>query len=511
MPKNILLFMTDQQRPDYVGYVLNGRAVMPTLDRIAAHAHFTCCHTTNPICMPARTSLITGRYPRQIGSLTMSGDLFPQIPTFMQALQKQGYKTYGIGKFHYMQTYPWSTPRGCGMDMVAGAEETGKYGYDFIWETAGKQQLVSNYCFYADYLQQKGLLTQVRDFFRQSGGVNGDSPDHNYDQANPWPFDEEDYVDVVTARVACEQLAQHPADRPFYMKVSFCGPHKPYDAPQRYLDQFPLEREDDFILPDGQEITDAEKERLYRQRRSARAMLRLIDDQMGKILDTLEQRGLLDDTLILFTSDHGDMLGDHYRIQKGVPWHHSACVPLAAWLPGAAPVGENTSPVELSDIAATILDYAGLDPQQALSRDWPAYNNRIPCRSFLPVLRGEADRCRDFCFVESDFSEERGADTDPAAVLQSRGAGGRRGNAWQSIVTERVKYIKYLDYALGDDPYEELYDRTGDPDERVNRIDDPAYAEELRQARRRLCYLVDHYPAAQMTWATACAVDRRVY
>lgn len=80
------------------------------------------------------------------------------------------------------------------------------------------------------------------------------------------------------------------------MMVSFCGPHKPYDAPQRYLDMFPLEREDDFILPEGQIISDEDKESLYRQRRSAKAMIRLIDDQIGETLDVLRERGMLDDT-----------------------------------------------------------------------------------------------------------------------------------------------------------------------------------------------------------------------
>lgn len=115
MPKNILLFMTDQQRADYVGYIPGGKAVMPTLDKIAGHAYFTCCQSTNPICTPARTSLITGRYSRQIGTLTMSGDLYPQIPTFMQALRNAGYRSYGIGKYHYLQTAPWDVGRGNGM------------------------------------------------------------------------------------------------------------------------------------------------------------------------------------------------------------------------------------------------------------------------------------------------------------------------------------------------------------------------------------------------------------
>lgn len=511
MPKNILLFMTDQQRAEYVGYAKNSAVHTPNIDRIASGAYFTCCNTTNPICTPARTSLITGRYPRQIGTLTMSGDLFPQIPTFMQALQKNGYTTYGIGKYHYNQTYPWSTPRGCGMDPVAGEADEKLFGFDFVWETAGKQQVVGNYCFYGDYLQNKGMLSQVRDFFRQSGGINGDTPDHNYDRASPWPFDEEDYIDVVTGRVARKKLREHPADKPFYMMVSFCGPHKPYDAPQRYLDMVPLERDDNFILPDGQVLSEDEKEIIYCQRQSSKAMIRLIDDQIGETLRVLEERGLEKDTLILFTSDHGDMLGDHYRIQKGVPWESSTHVPLAAYLPGAAPIGENPHPVEISDIAATILDYAGLDAQNALSRAWPAYNDRIPSRSFLPVLRGEAMRCRDFCFSESNFTEERVPGQDWDALLQKRGANGRRANAWQSIITESGKYIKYLGYALGESPYEEFYDLTQDFKETENRIADPAYQEQIEAARLRLSYIVDHYPPAQKTWCTACAKERNIF
>ena len=110
---------------------------------------------------------------------------------------------------------------------------------------------------------------------------------------------------------------------------------------------------------------------------------------------------MLENTLVLFTSDHGDMLGDHYLLQKGVPWRQAVNVPLAIRMPGAEPIGENPYPVELSDLAATILDFAGLEAQQVLSRSWPAYNDIIPTRSLLPVLRGEADRCRDFCFARA--------------------------------------------------------------------------------------------------------------
>ena len=90
------------------------------------------------------------------------------------------------------------------------------------------------------------------------------------------------------------------------------------------------------------------------------------------------------------------------------------------------------------------------------------------------------------------------------------GAGGRRSNAWRSVVTERSKYIRYLGYELGEAPYEEFYDLERDPGETKNLAGDRAYAGQVEEARRRADYITDHYPAAQMTWATACAADRHI-
>ncbi|MDR3160271.1 MAG: sulfatase-like hydrolase/transferase [Spirochaetaceae bacterium] len=505
MNKNILLIMTDQQRSDYTGYIADGKASMPNLDALArTSAYFTCCQTTNPICMPARSSLITGRYPRQIGALTMSGDLFPQIPTFMHGLQKAGYTTYGIGKFHYLQTAPWSVPRGQGLNyvkMAAASCDSKQYGYDEIWEAAGKQLMLKNYCYYADCLHEKGLLEKARDFWQQSGGPNGDTADHNYDQVRSWPFDEADYPDVMIGLKAREKIKTHDRKKPFFMFLSFCGPHKPYDAPRRYLDMVEYEEKDDFILEANKTLSTEEKDIIYRQRHSAKAMLRLIDDQIGMTLDELKKQNMFEDSLIIFTSDHGDMLGDHYMIQKGVPWRQSVNVPLVIKMPGMEPSGAHNAPVELSDIAATILDYAGLKPDAALSRPWPAYNDRIPSRSLLPIVRGTSDKIRDFAFSESDFTEERKPGAVYKEVLEKRGGGGRRTNAWQAVTTDKSKYIKYTEYERPGDVYEEFYDLVNDRNETINQIKNPAYRRKIREARNRLRYILDRYPPCQMTWA----------
>lgn len=495
---NILFIMTDQQRADATGY--SGDYNTPAIDSIAACSHYECC-TVNPICTPARCALLTGRYPRQIGMVTMSGDLDYQIPTMPQALQKAGYTTYGIGKFHFMQTWPWGTPRGQGWDFLKNEEAMRRFGFDFIWETAGKQQLLQNYDHYCAYLDQKGLLETYRDFVEYSGGGNGDTADHNYDRALPFPLEEEDYVDVVTGRIASQRLREHDSTKPFYMFVSFCGPHKPYDAPERYLNMFPLERKDDFILESGQHLNDEQKESLYRERRSARAMVKLIDDQIQMLLDILEERGFSQNTMVVFASDHGDMLGDHSLIQKGVPWRQSVMVPLAIRVPGVKSVGKTGALVELTDVTATILDYAGLDPQKVLGREWPAYNDRIPCKSLLPLVRAERQEIRDFVFAESDFTEERDGvrlNMSREAYRRIRGAG--RDTAWQMILTKRYKYIKYLGYDRPGRYHEELYDLLRDPKELVNEAGNPEYAGTLREARDRLMYILDVYQPAQKTW-----------
>ncbi len=485
--KNIILFMTDQQRLDYASYSGSSVVETPNIDRIADSVGFTCCQTVDPVCTPARTALITGKYPHQIGMLAMSGDLSLQYPTYMQALQKAGYYTSGIGKFHFLQTWKWSTPRGNGVNLVGIKDDIKKYGYDYVWETSGKQLAVQNYCDYCEHMDNKGLLEEFRDFV-ESAGPNSDYPDKNTDNASPWPFAEEDYVDIVTADRVIERIKERPINQPFYIFSSFCSPHKPYDPPQRYLDMVEYEEVDDFMLEEGVTLSEEDKKRLYRQRRAAKAMVKLVDEQIGRVFDALEQEGILGDTVILFTCDHGDMLGDHYRIQKGVPWRQAITVPTAIRHPEFLHKRLNHSPVEITDIAATILDVAGIDPQEALSKDWPAFNDIVPSRSLMPIVRGEVEKVRDFTFSECAFSEDKHSNSV------------RKGN-WQMIQNEKWKYIRYLGYDEPGKPIEEFYDLDKDQNELVNLIDDEQYREAIQWCRDRREYIMDHTPPAQTSWA----------
>lgn len=477
--KNIILIMTDQHRADYVGWADNNKMATPNLDRIAEGSAFTRCLTVNPICMPARSAFMTGRYTRQIGALSMSGDLDPSIPTYPRALQQAGYRTAAIGKLHLNQSWPWGTPRGGGLNLQAMQERMREYGFDHIWEVSGKQLAQKNYCDYCDELAMAGLLEAFRDFVESEGPNTYFASEAKF-TGKPWPFAEALYPDIRIGDKVVEYLQQQlagPSDEPFFLLSSFLSPHPPFDPPERFLQLFPEDQTNDFIHADGEpEMDAATRQRLWRLRRAYRGMIALIDEQVGKILQLLSDHGQLDNTVILFVSDHGEMLGDHARIQKSTHWQQSVNVPCAIRHPDYLNGNRHTCPVEITDLSATILDIAGLDPCAALSQPWPAFRDRIPCRSLLPLLRGETDTIRTFAF--SEFS-----------------------NQWSLLQSDRFAYIRFHE---SDETQELFFDLHHDPMEAHNlaHSDDPDIRQHLHRHRMAMLQQFERYPPLQSSWST---------
>jgi arylsulfatase len=475
--KNIIFLMTDQHRLDHVSY--HGKSAMetPHIDRIAQSAGFTKCQTVNPICTPARTALLTGKYSHQIGTLAMSGDLSLQHPTYLQALQKAGYHTSGIGKFHFLQTWKWNLSSGNHLDLVAQKGEIAKYGFDYIWEAAGKQLSRQNYCDYMKYLDEKGLMETYRSFVDTAGSNPFQLLDAHDDihDGDPSPLKDEDYVDIKIGDQIVNRIKNRPQNAPFFIFGSFCSPHKPMDPPSSFLDQIPYEEIDDFIT-DGEEIPDEHKKKLYKRRRSYKAMIKLVDDQVGRIFETLEREGILNDTVILFTSDHGEMMGDHLKIQKSSWYKEASTVPTAIRHPDYLHNFINHNPVEITDLTATILDVAGLKAEEVLSKDWPAFHNIVPCKSLLPILRGETDRIRDFSFSECN-------------------------GQWQMIQDDRYKYAIELNYDKPGEAKEYLFDTVSDRVEQNNLVDNKKSIEILSLMRERRHWVNDATPPAQTRWA----------
>lgn len=473
--KNILFIMTDQHRYDYTGYSGYNKINTPNIDRIAQGSGFSCCQSTNPICAPARTSLITGKYSHQIGTLTMFGDLSKQMRTYMQVLQEEAYYTGAVGKLHYLQPWPWDSRRGRVLDLVGLKEQIKEFGFDELWECAGKQLMLRDYCDYSAHLEKKGILDGYLDFVERAG--ENKSTANWLEDAEPFPYADEDYVDVMIGEQSLEFLKNRPKDQPFYLFTSFCGPHKPFDPPKSYLDRVLYEEVDDFIEKDRR-LTIQEKKALWKKRQAYKAMILLIDDQIGRLLHYLEEENLLKDTVIIFTSDHGEMMGDHYLLQKGNPYKEASTEPLAIRHPDYLNNQRCNSPVSLLDLAATILDIAEIDIRYLRAKN-QAFSSAIPAVSLLPILKGEKEQVREYTFTEFD-------------------------GKWQMLQTKEWKYIKYLQTEHEDILLEELYDLKEDPQECKNIASFAENLKILQWFRNRREYVVDHTPACQTMWAPIC-------
>lgn len=479
---NLLFIMTDQQNPDYVGYAGKGKAITPNMDWIAAGTSFANAISPNPVCTPTRCAILTGKYPHQVGMMTMSGDLSFQHPTYMKALQKAGYFTAGIGKFHYLQGWHWDVGRGRGHDLVALKERIKQYGFDYVWEAAGKELARTNYCDYGAYLAERGLLERYRDELQRRKPFG-----HPEEPATSESFGipEAHHVEVVIADRVIETIRGRDSDKPFCLFASFLSPHPMIDPPQRLLDAS-WEEDGEFLCRDGEPEMPEELQRRWRRNiRGYRALIHLVDEQIGRILEALREQGQLDNTLIVFCSDHGDMLGSFGLSGKNVPWRESATVPLAIRHPGHVTGRRTAAPVSLIDVTATLLDAAGLDPRAELSLPWPAWNHIVPCRSLLPIVRGETDRVRDYTFTEND--------------------------CWEMVQTERYKFIRYRTIAGEyEPPRERLFDLQADPLELHDLIDDPALAEVAAWMRERRDFVLNSTPAGQIRWAPVLAEEYRL-
>jgi choline-sulfatase len=491
MPKkNILLLMTDQHRGDHVGFGRRSRWSTPNIDRIAAEGiGFTGCVTPSPMCQPARAALMTGKYPRQIGMLAMAGDLHPEHPTFTGCLQKAGYHVSWIGKLHLLQGWDWYGKIRGGHDLVHLKPRLREaYGIDHLWEASGKFLIRRDYCDWAAQLRGAGLLAEYYAHLDRCGGGGFQVEAGRVDRVIPWPFDESHYCDIAIADQAIAALRSRESPRPFFLACSFCGPHVPYDPPSRFLEGI-APSNDPVVAPapgfDGETLAQ-----IHHLQRGYKGMLRCIDEQVGRILAVLAAEGLMESTTLIFTSDHGEMLGDHGLLQKGFPHTASTAIPLAIRHPGAGPRGVNHAPVELTDVTATILDAAGLDPKAALSKPWPAFHDLVPSRSLLPVATGECDRIRDFAYCESD-ANWHAARPDPDSC-------------WQMLVDHRWKYVRRI-HRRDSEPEnfvrESLFDLEADPDETRDLADDPGHEERLAAFRRNLDYVQATTPPAQTGWA----------
>jgi len=345
---NLLLIMCDQLRADALGCYGNTLVQTPQIDRIArSGVAFDRAYSQTPVCVPARHGLISGQNPFELGLLkneTLAKDIAHPLP---ELLRRQGYATFAVGKMHF---HP--VRKHYGFDRMYLSEEIPEHFDD------------------DDYLQ----------FLRANGYGHIREP---HGKRSEWYYvpqvselPEHLHTTAWTAETAC-RVIRNNRNRPFFLFASFIKPHPPFDPCAPYHEMYapeqvprPIRREseripDDFLIDvmndykvngiDRLTLEDELKMRAYYY-----GSVSQVDKQIGRILETLESCGLLDDTLIVFTSDHGEMLGDHYSYGKRTFYEASARIPLILSWPAALPQGERRDHLALlEDIYATLIAAAG--------------------------------------------------------------------------------------------------------------------------------------------------------
>ena len=439
---NIVYIITDQQRYDTINALGYPHMDTPNLDRLAREGCvFTRCYAAGMSCAPSRASIFTGYYPHTTGILKNACDW---RRSWLENLGQAGYHNVNVGKMH---TWPHNTP--CGFHERYNVENKDRYlearHYLDEWDRA---------------LAANGLVKQQREFYRQRDDYK------NRLGAFEWELPERLQSDMFVGDMAQWWMRTYPKTEPLFLQVGFPGPHPPYDPTARYAAPYmqkdlpidPVLPEDVEGLPpplqeyrrhcariDHDSIVhqlQADPEARFRQRAYYLANVTMIDDKVGEIMKSLEDEGYLDNTIVVFTSDHGDCLGDHGLSQKWSSYEQIVRMPTIVWGPGIVKAGHRVDAMcQHFDISHALLELAGVEV--------PSTFESI---SALPALRGEEWTGRDYV-----FSEQRGDEnlTDARMITMVRS------RDW--------KLTHYSGETFG-----QLFDLRNDPGEVRNLWDDPA-------------------------------------
>jgi arylsulfatase len=377
---NVVLVMSDQHRADLLGCAGVPAIRTPTIDRLAAEGvRFTRTNCQGPLCMPARASFLTERYVRDHGVYTNWAEVGPHWPTYLWSLREAGYHTALVGKAHL-----YREESGAG-DVTANRGRLEALGFAEVDET-GDKFATSGTPYTAD-LASRGLLPAYQKHLAarsyQGDNESGQGATKNVPMwdSTPLPIPLDAYCDVWHGERAAAWLDGHDMDKPFFLFVGFPGPHDPWDAPAEARELYAhadLPMPASTCRPDLQDagrygqllraflglsdtktMTDAA---IAAMRVAYCADVSLIDEGVGRIVAALERRGFLDDTWIIYTSDHGEMAGDHGLMSKCVLYRQAVRVPLIVRPPGGCPSTVVDDLVEHVDVPATVRAIAGAPP-----------------------------------------------------------------------------------------------------------------------------------------------------
>ena len=380
---NILFFFPDQHRFDWLGTNPLLPLKTPNLNALAERGvRFTRAFCPSPLCAPSRASIASGKEYDRCGVENNKFDYPLSQTTFYERLRDTGYHVAGCGKFDLHKGSPtWG---------LNGKHLLTEWGFSDGIDNAGKWDAVNNYRKdsipkdpYMAFLKEKGLAeTHVADFLKRRAS--------KYHAATfPTPLPEDGYCDNWIGKNGLDLMKDFPEDKSWFLQVNFAGPHDPWDITER-MDE--ISRGRDFPQPNRCEQFTPEEHVAVRQNYSA--MVENIDRWLGIYVEELRMRNELDNTLVLCSSDHGEMLGDHNLWAKNVPYQPSVGVPLIIAGPGVQKGFVSDALVSTMDLHATFLDFAGVPRPDDLDS-----------LTLTPLLKGETDTHRQF--VSSGLDEWR--------------------------------------------------------------------------------------------------------
>jgi arylsulfatase A-like enzyme len=426
---NIIFIEVDDLPAHYVGAMGAGFAKTPAIDALAqTGVLFTNAICQGTQCGPSRTSLIVGQYPHNIG-MYQNGP-FQGLPsgawTLPGALQRSGYKTAHIGKSHIHPSNEDLT----GTKEEIKTEGHRRLGFDYVWQSLGRAVVGG-----AD--GEKGVDRYI-DFLLETGHFEQMKTDHG----SPTTLPDDIYLDGLFTNLASEFIGKQ-GDQPYFLWLNYSVPHGPYDVKQSYHDQFI-----DAQMPTPSAADDTgegipallrpslirSKEKNLEAQYGNCASIAFLDEQVARILSSIEASGKADNTIVVFFSDHGILVGEHGLTHKSTLYKEVLNPTLLIHDPRSATPKTVKQPVQLLDIVKTTLDWAGADKKE---------KSKPFGESLTPLLTGNGKYSRDYAVGESP--------------------------GYYALVTDRYKYIAPFDY--NEEGETILFDLTSNPEETVNVAD----------------------------------------